>query len=70
MIAETVIRSWMKYQAEYGIADVLRCAASEIQDDHDKTFGEITPAQFAEGAIACGYNAATARRCWAYVKAQ
>jgi hypothetical protein len=58
-----VILSWSD---EYGIADRLRCAAMQLQQDHP----EISVEEFSTAAVALGYNPATARRCWAYVRAQ
>lgn len=58
-----IINSW---SPEYGVADQLRCAAMQCQEDHP----EITAAVFAAAAATLGFNASTARRCWAYVAAQ
>lgn len=58
-----IIDSW---HDDYGIADKLRCAAMQIQDERP----EVSSGEFAKAAEACGFNAGTARRCWAYVKNQ
>jgi hypothetical protein len=58
-----IIESWHDW---YGIADKLRCSAMQIQQE----LPSVTSGEFAKAAEACGYNGGTARRCWAYVKAQ
>ena len=63
MTASDIIKSW---HTDYGVADQLRSAAMEIQEDHP----EIDRAAFIAGAQAAGFNPSTAARCWAYVAAQ
>lgn len=47
-----------------GVADDLRCAAMEIQEDYP----HLTRQEFLDAAVAEGYARATASRCWSYVK--
>ncbi len=63
MTAVEIIQSW---HDDYGVADKLRSAAMQIQEDHP----EIDRATFIAGAQAAGFNPSTAARCWAYVAAQ
>lgn len=62
-VIAAIIKSW---SPEYGVADQLRCAAMECQEDH----AAATCGQFADAAETCGFNRKTAQRCWAFVKAQ
>ena len=66
MTAVDIIKSWMPYAPEYGVADVLRSAAMQVQDDCP----QIGRNDFVEAAGVLGYNVKTAARCWAFVAAQ
>lgn len=59
----SIIKGWSD---EYGVADQLRCAAMELQDDHPT----VTVAEFMAAAANLGFNRGTASRCWTFVKAQ
>lgn len=48
----------------FGVADDLRCAAMEFQEEGR------TRKSFLACASARGYNTDTASRCWSYVAAQ
>jgi hypothetical protein len=60
---QAIIASW---DSSYGVADQLRCAAMEIQDDHP----DVDVKHFVEAAAGLGFNPNTVRCCWNYVKRQ
>ena len=67
MTALDIIKSWdTETHRAYGVADMLRSAAMECQDDHP----EITAGEFAKAAEEAGFAKATAARCWSFVKKQ
>lgn len=66
MTAAQIIVRWKATPNGFGIADDLRCAAMEVQED----FPEITRNDFVTAAEICGYNRSTAARCWSYVSNQ
>lgn len=65
MISET-IKTCQGLPGHISLADDLRCAAMEVQED----FPETRAKEFVAAAAECGYNPSTAARCWSFVKAQ
>lgn len=66
MNAREIIALWKATPNSIGVADDLRCAAMECQEDYP----EITVGEFAAAAEEFGYKASTARVCWYHVKRQ
>ena len=67
MTATEIIKSWdTETHRAYGVSDMLRSAAMECQEDHP----EITSSTFSQAAAELGFSAATAARCWSFVKKQ
>lgn len=67
MTAAEIFQDWdTPNNRVYGTADFLRSVAMICQDDHP----EITRKEFISAAEAKGFKAATAERCWQFVKAQ
>ena len=61
MNAMEIMKAWADCPNGFGVADDLRCAAMEAQEEG------IARKDYLEAAVAFGYNKGSAANCWAFV---
>jgi hypothetical protein len=65
-IIADIIEEWLAAPNKIGLADDIRCAAMQVQDEYP----EARAKDFVIAAEIVEVNGKTASRCWSYVKAQ